>query len=327
MISHRLVLPSALVLASAVLLTACGDDSAPVSGAGAGTSDAPVQVMASFYPLQFVAEKVGGSAVSVANLTAPGAEPHDLELTPQQVAKLGSSELVLYLKDFQPAVDEAVAQQAGAAGFDVSTVTELRPAAEEDAEHDEAAGGEHADEAEGHPEHAGEGDPHVWLEPLRFASIADAVAKRLGEVRPAQAAAFTANAVALRADLVKLDGEFTEGLAKCERKELVTSHDAFGYLADAYGLEQVSLTGLTPEEEAAPATLAKVATFAREHGVTTIFFEDLVSPDVAKALADEVGAEAVQLTPLEGAPASGDYLTAMRDNLAKLRTALGCSGA
>ena len=311
---------AALSACACLALSACGGgstDAATTSTAGAASA-APaateqLQVATAFYPLEFLARRLCGDAATVENLTAPGAEPHDLELTPQQVARLGEADLVVYLAGFQPAVDEAVEQQAEDAGFDVSTVTELQP------------GYVPVEEGEAHEDEEGL-DPHVWLAPLRYADIADAVAERMGSLAPAQATVFTDRAAQLRGELETLDGEFTTGLATCEREQVVTSHNAFGYLASAYGLEQVSITGLTPEEEPSPGRLAQVTRYAEANGVTTIFFEELVSPAVAETLADEVGAEAVELSPLEGAPETGDYFTQMRANLTTLRTALGCTG-
>jgi zinc transport system substrate-binding protein len=192
-------------------------------------------------------------------------------------------------------------------------------------------GGEHGHEEEGHAEdeHAEDehasGDPHVWLDPVRLATIATAVADRLAEVDPDAAGDYRARAEELEDELTALDDELRTGLASCERREVVTSHDAFGYLADAYGLEQVAIAGLSPEDEASPRRLAEVAAQAEAAGVTTIFFEESVSPKVAESLAREVGATATVLSPLELAPESGNYLAAMRDNLARLRTALDCA--
>jgi len=298
------------LLLLALALTGCAADAAP---AASGPADR-LEVATAFYPLEFLAARLAGDAATVENLTAPGTEPHDLELTPQQVARLGEDDLVVYLRGFQPAVDTAVAQQAGDAAFDVTSVSPLQ-----DGYVPLEEGVEHADE---------EGlDPHVWLDPERFSALAGAVGARLGQLAPAQADAIAARTEQLRGELQALDGEFTRGLAQCERKELVTSHNAFGYLAQAYGLEQISITGLTPEQEPTPGRLAEVSTYAKQHGVTTIFFEELVSPAVAESLASEVGARAVELSPLEGAPESGDYLTQMRANLTTLQTALGCSPA
>lgn len=306
-------LPLALAL-TALAAAACGDTSSTAAATSASGSE-PLAVTVGFYPYEFVTSRVGGEDVEVTNLTAPGAEPHDLELSPQQVAELSDTDLVVYSEGFQPAVDEAVEQQAEDRALDVLDAVELIE-------------GEHSDEQEGEEAHAGEelaGDPHVWLDPTRLATIAGAVADSLGEIDPERADAFEQRALELTAELKELDSEMREGLSSCERTEIVTSHDAFGYLAAAYGLEQVSLTGLSPEDEASPKRLAEVATFAKENGVTTVFFEELVSPKVAESLASEVGAEARLLSPLEGPPESGDYLSAMRTNLDSLRTALGCA--
>jgi zinc transport system substrate-binding protein len=156
-------------------------------------------------------------------------------------------------------------------------------------------------------------------------ALADATAQRLAEASPGGAQAFAANAAALKGQLKALDEEFRTGLTGCARKEFVTSHNAFGYLARRYGLQQVAITGLTPEAEPSPKRLIEVAEFARDRKVTTIFFEELVSPKTAESLAREVGAKAQVLSPIEAAPESGDYFSAMRTNLAGLRAALSCS--
>ena len=287
------------LLAGALLLALTACSSAGTSGSGTAAAAAGperLEVVAGFYPLQFLAERVGGDAVRVEGLAPAGAEPHDLELGPQQVAGLSAADLVLYLQGFQPAVDDAVEQQAAGRALDAAAVEPLV-----------------------------DGDPHVWLDPARTSRLADAVAERLAAAAPASAAGFRERAAALRAELTALDAELRSGLATCERRELVTSHAAFGYLARAYGLTEVGITGLTPDEEPTPGRLAEVAELARSSGVTTIFFEETVSPKVAEALAAEVGAQAAVLSPLETRPEGGDYLTGMRAGLAALRTALGCS--
>ncbi|MEJ3746578.1 metal ABC transporter substrate-binding protein [Actinomycetes bacterium KLBMP 9797] len=316
--------PRILLAATAALtmtgLAACGND-----GADAAASGDKVGIVAAFYPLQFVAEKVGGDAVSVTNLTKPGAEPHDLELNPDQVAQLADAKLVVYLKGFQPAVDEAVEQQAKDKAFEASSAVTLLDAAADDHGHEGEATPSAKEEE--HEEATGGKDPHVWLDPTRLASIADKFAERLGQADPDHAADYTARAATLRSDLDKLDQEYAAGLKTCQRREIITSHTAFGYLADKYKLEQVGITGLTPEDEPSPQRLAAVATEAKEHGATTIFFETLVSPKVAETIAKEVGAKTAVLDPLEGLQpgSTGDYFSVMRENLTTLRTALGCS--
>ena len=315
---------AALLAVSATAGCGAGD------AAGAGGGDKP-QVVTAFYPLEFLSREIGGDAVSVSNLTKPGAEPHDVELNPRQVGSISEATLVVYLKGFQPAVDAAVAQEAGKA-FDAASVVELLPATagpdheragETGAGHDEAG----AEEA-GHEEEAADGakDPHVWLDPTRFATIAGAVGEQLATADPDHAADHRARAAALRTRLNELDAEFAAKLKTCERREIVTSHTAFNYLARRYDLTEIGITGVSPETEPSPQRLAEVTAEAREHGATTIFFETLVSPKVAETIAREVGATTAVLDPLEGLNEPGaDYFSVMRANLAALTGALGCT--
>jgi zinc transport system substrate-binding protein len=307
-VSPRVI--SLLAAASLVLVAgACSSDK-PAASSG------KTNVVVAFYPLQFLAERIGGDQVTVTNLTKPGAEPHDLELAPQQVSAIQDAGLVLYLAGFQPAVDEAIDQEAKDHALDVATVQPLNsapPGAEEE------SGGE---------QHANEGmDPHVWLDPVRFAAIADKVADRLVALDTAHAADFRTRLGALKGELTKLDGEFRTGLATCVRRDIVTSHAAFGYLAQRYNLTQIPITGLNPDEDPGPQRLQEVAALAKQKGVTTIFFETLVSPKISETLAKEVGAKAEVLDPIEGIEpgSSDDYLSVMRTDLATLRGALGCS--
>ena len=270
--------------------------------------------MTAFYPLEFLSSRIGGDAVTVSNLTKPGAEPHDVELNPRQVGDVAGAGLAVYLSGFQPAVDDAVEQNGGDHAFDAASSIKLLAASEAD-EH----GHEHAEES------ASGTDPHFWLDPTRLATVAEQTAVKLGEADPAHKADFTARAAALSTELKTLDGEFTSGLKTCERHELVTSHTAFHYLADRYGLTQIGITGIDPESEPSPQRLAAVAEEAKEHGATTIFFETLVSPKVAETLAREVGAQTAVLDPLEGlTDENADYFSVMRANLTALTTALGC---
>ncbi len=288
---------------------ACGDEASGLGGSGR------LEVVTAFYPLQFLSERVGADAVAVTQLTKPGAEPHDVELNPRQVADISDAGLVVYLKGFQPAVDEAVAQEAKDKSLDVSTAVELLPAEAHEEEH-----------VPGEPEHAeGTSDPHVWLDPVRFATIADKLAERLGQADPGRAAGYTERAATLHRELTELDAEYTKALKSCARREVVTSHTAFHYLADRYGLTEVGITGISPESEPSPQRLAEVAEQAKSTGTTTIFFETLVSPKVAETIAREVGARTAVLDPLEGlTEPDTDYFSVMRSNLTALTTALGC---
>jgi zinc transport system substrate-binding protein len=268
------------------------------------------RLVTAFYPLQFLSQRIGGPDVTVTDLTKPGAEPHDIELTARQVARISDAGLVVYLRGFQPAVDEAVAQEAAGRAFDATSMTPLLPLGES---------GENTGTTAGM-------DPHVWLDPVRFATIADRLGDRLAHADPAHAAGYTARARALHAGLDALDAEYRRQLRTCARREFVTSHSAFGYLASRYGLTQVGITGISPESEPSPRRLADAARAARATGTTTVFFETLVSPKVAETLAREVGATTAVLDPLEGLTEPGaDYFSVMRANLAALTKALGCT--
>jgi zinc transport system substrate-binding protein len=282
----RLIVILILTSAMASSLVGCGGT--------AGDDSGGERVVASFYPLAYAAEQIGGPAVDVENLTPPGAEPHDLEVSPRDVADLRSADLVLLLgRGFQPQLEDAtgtgdqVLRLLDTPGLDV-----------------------HAN-----------GDPHVWLDPVRYAEIVARIGTALG---------LPAAADRLEQRLHDLDGEFRAGLAHCERHEIVTSHEAFGYLAERYGLEQVAITGLSPEAEPDPGTLQDVVDLVRERGVTTIYFETLISPRIAETVARETGAKTAVLDPIEGlteeeAAHGDDYFRLMRKNLASLREGLGCS--
>ncbi|HLL67524.1 MAG TPA: metal ABC transporter substrate-binding protein [Micromonosporaceae bacterium] len=313
---HSLRTLGVTVLLASVLgsATACGSSSSAGSADG---GDKPIEVIAGFYPLRFIAERVGGDQVQVTNLTDPGAEPHDLELSPRQVADIGKAGLLIYLAGLQPELDAAVKSEAGDRAFDVATVEALRPAPPGAEEEEEHAGEEHANEGM---------DPHVWLDPTRFAAIVDALAGRLAAIDAEHAADFRSRAATLRGDLEALDREYTTGLANCQRRDIVTSHAAFGYLAQRYRLEQIPITGINAEGEAGPQQVTAVAELARQRGATTIFFETLVSPKLAETIANEVGAKTDVLDPIEGLKdgSAEDYLSIMRANLGRLRAALGC---
>jgi len=172
-------------------------------------------------------------------------------------------------------------------------------------------------------------DPHIWLDPINAQTVVSNIADTLIKADPGNEATYRANSDKVRADLGTLDDQYKEGLKSCKRKEIITSHAAFAYLAKRYGLVQVPLTGLSPEAEPSPARLQEIVQFAKDHNVKYIFFETLVEPKVSEVVAKEVGAQTLVLNPIEGltdaqVKAGADYMSIMRDNLANLKTALEC---
>lgn len=257
-------------------------------------SDHRRTVVASFYPLAWATEQVTGRGAKVVNLTPPGVEPHDVELTPSDVALIHDAELVVYVgSGFQPAVEGAVADRAGSS-LDVLD---------------------------------GAGDPHVWLDPVAFAGIVQRIASRAKQLglEPEAAGAVTSLVSRLRG----LDVQYRRGLEDCERRVVVTAHAAFGRLVRRYGLTEISLAGRTPESEPSPRDLERLVAEVRASRATTVFAEPLVSSRVAETVTRETDARVAMLDPIEGLSqerldAGEDYLSVMRSNLVALRQALGC---
>ena len=287
----RIVLFSVVLTVAAALVTGCG---------GPAGSENEKAVVAGFYPLAFAAEKIASAETIVENLTPSGAEPHDLELSPSDVRAVARAAYVLYLGEgFMPGLETAVEQREGRS-LDLLAGGDLQEARDE--------GGEIVR------------DPHIWLDPVRYAAMARAIGVELGQVESAER---------LARKLEGLDSEFRRGLAVCKRREIVTSHAAFGYLASRYGLEQVPLEGLSPEAEPSARGIADLVDRVETSGATTVFFETLVSPKLAETVAREAGVETAVLNPLEGLTddeiaAGEDYFSVMRSNLAALQKALGC---
>jgi zinc transport system substrate-binding protein len=294
-----------------VTLTGC-------SGSDASGSDGKLAVVASFYPLEFIAKTVGGDAVHVTPLTAPGVEPHDLELTPKQVGTIAEAKVVLFEKDLQPAVDEAVQQNAKDAGFDVAPAANL-----------EATGADFEEPGDGATSlDKGALDPHFWLDPVRYGDVITAVADRLAQADSGHADGYKQRADALKAQVSKLDGEYKSGLRTCKLNTFVTSHEAFAYLAKRYGLQMVGIAGFTPDAEPTPARIKEVQDIVHKEQVTTIFYEELVSPKVAESIARDVKVKTAVLSPIEGlsdANSKETYLSLMQANLQELRKANGCA--
>jgi zinc transport system substrate-binding protein len=269
-----------------------------------------VDVLTSFYPLQYVAERVGGEHVNVTNLTPAAADPHSIELSPARVREMGQADLVVYLSGMQPATDEALETSPPERLLDTAEAAGLE------------AGPNGAAAA---PSASTALDPHFWQDPTRLADVAQDIAINLADADPAHAADYTANADALVAELDTLDQDYRDGLAQCAGATLVVSHEAFGYLAERYDLVQVGISGIDPEAEPSPARLRAVRSVVQDDDVRTVFFEVITSPKVARALAEDLGIDSAKLDPIEGqADPDADYMDMMRENLAALEDGLVC---
>lgn len=287
----------------------------------AAEADARPEIVVSIYPLQYLVEQIGGDLVDITTVTPAGADPHSVELSPRQLRVFGEADAVVYLSGFQAPVDDAVTQREPRHVLDVAQVVNLQPLPPGAAdEHDGAQGAADGEEPDG-----GAVDPHFWLDPTLLASAALPVANLLAEVDPANGETYLGNAARLSTDLTGLDEEFAAGLADCTSDIVVTSHAAFGYLTERYGLRQVSVSGIDPEGEPSPARIREVRATIAELGVTAIFTEPLADPAVADTLAEDLGVDVGQLDPLDSHTDGPDYREVMRANLSALRAGLACT--
>ena len=346
-------LGAALVLAAG--MSACSAlKSESSSSASAPHTIAPgktLTVSTSFYPIQYLAEAIGGPLVKVSTVTPSNVEPHDFELSGKETAELSKADLIAYVPGFQPSLDKAVkevgsgptvvdlskpanlvhhegveeehehSEEASAGATD--TASAVATAQSSEAGHDDHGHAEHS-HAEGGEDHDGDLDPHFWLDPQRMIKVAETLESSFAQVDPANANDYKAGLDKLKTALTNLDTQYTKGLSSCQHKTFITSHAAFGYLADRYKLTQASISGIDPETEPSPAEMANIKSVVQSTGVKTIFTEELVSDAPAKAIAAETGAETSVLSPLESKPERGDYTDAMTSNLERLKGALVC---
>ncbi|MER7655944.1 metal ABC transporter substrate-binding protein [Streptomyces albidoflavus] len=330
--SIRIALTASAAALSLGVLSACG------GAESGGSADGKLAVTASFYPLEFLVEQIGGDHVDVTTLTGPGVEPHDLDITPRQTGQMSEADVLLYLRGLQPAVDKAVDQAGVKNTVDAADLTTLEAHGSSSGDgHDHAEGDGHdhgEEEGHDHAEEEGDGhdhgdsglDPHVWLDPVKYAEMADGVGEALQKADPDHAADYRKNTEALTGKLKKLDQNYRDGLKNTDTRTFITTHAAFGYLAERYGLDQESIAGVDPESEPSPARMKELQKIAAQEKVTTVFFETLASDRTAKVLAEDTGLRTGVLDPLEGITDKSqgdDYLEVMEANLAALKKALG----
>ena len=350
-----LMLAAGMSACSALKGESSSDASAPHTIAPGKT----LTVSTSFYPIQYLAESIGGKLVKVSTVTPSNVEPHDFELSGKETAELGKADIIAYVPGFQPSLDKAVKEVgSGPTVVDLSKPANLvhHEGVEEEHEHgeeatdgasatasaaataqaSEAGHDEHKDEHKdehGHDEHGHtegeEGhdsdlDPHFWLDPDRMIKVAEALEASFAQIDPANANDYKANLDKLKTALTGLDNQYKQGLSTCQHKTFITTHAAFGYMAERYGLTQASISGIDPETEPSPAEMANIKSVVEKTGGKTIFTEELVSDAPAKAIAAETGAETSVLSPLESKPERGDYTDAMTTNLERLKSAMVC---
>lgn len=317
------------------------------AAAGAAAKADKLDIKVSFYPMYEFTKNIVGDLADVETLIPAGVEPHDWEPTARDMAEISAADVLVYngagMEGWaQQVIDSAAGTRLVAVeaskGLDIMEgVEEEEDHHADEADHDHGAG-EHAEEAGhnhevgghadgGHDHDHGGLDPHVWLAPSLAIKEVRTIEAALAAASPENAAAFQTNSDAYIAKLEQLDQDIKAGLKDTKRKDFITQHAAFGYLAKEYGLTQVPIAGLSPEQEPSAAQMAKIVEFAKAHEVKTIFFETLVSSSVADTIAGELGAKSAVLNPIEGLTdedrrSNLDYLAIMRQNLEALKAAL-----
>lgn len=269
-----------------------------------------LSVVASFYPLYFISSEIGADIAGVRNITPAGEEPHEYEPTSGDIVAINNSALLVLNGEIEPWASDIIKNINSQQTFTITAgdglITETMV---------------HEGEAEA--------DPHIWLDPMLAAKMADNILKGFLKVDPSNEAHYIGSANKLKDRFYALDAKFKSELADCRTRNIITSHAAFAYLAKAYGLRQVAISGLSTESEPSAKELAEVAKFAKDNNIKYIFFESLVSPKLAETIASEVGAQTLVLNPLEGLTQheierGDDYINVMEANLANLRIALEC---
>ncbi|MFZ2026322.1 MAG: zinc ABC transporter substrate-binding protein [Microgenomates group bacterium] len=263
-----------------------------------------LKVTTSFYPLSYLVERIGGDAVFVTNLTPVGSEPHDFEPSTRDIALLEKQDLIVLSGGGLEGYADKIAQNINT---DKTTILLVGEQLMSDPK-----------------------DPHVWLDPVLYSKQAEVVGAALMKLDPINAKIYTKNMKELNEDLGELNNNFMKGLANCKQRSIVTSHNAFGYLAKRYDLKQVALSGLSPDEEPSSKTLTEITAFAKNNDIHYIFFEELVNPQIAETIANEIGAGTLVFSPLEGLTHDDvlegkTYLSVQRENLANLKIALDCA--
>lgn len=292
------------------------------TNSGSSAENAKIKVFTSFYPMYDFAGKIGGDKINLTNLVPAGTEPHDWEPTPKDIAAVEKADVLIYNGAGMEIWMDKVLKSVKNKNLIVVEAAKNIKLLENTEEHEEDGKEENESDHEDLLY-----DPHVWLNPMNAKKQMESIKEALIKVDPENKDFYQKNFEDNAAEFDKLNKEFADAVAGFARKDIIVSHEAFGYLCDAFGLQQVGIEGLSAESEPTPARMAEIARFARENNVKVIFFEELVSPKIAETIAKEVGAQTLMLNPLEGlseedVKAGKDYFTIMRDNLETLKKAL-----
>lgn len=325
---------SALLLVSSLALSGCSSNGTDKSSQDGKKDEGKIKVYTSFYPMYDFAKKVGGDKIDISNLVPAGTEPHDWEPTPQDLVKIGESDVFVYngagMEAWVEKVSENVKndkliQVEASKGIDLIKVEHEHE--HEGDGHEDKHDKEKAKHEDVHEHEHGQYDPHVWLNPQNAKKEMKNIKDAFVKADPKNSSYYEENFKKYSAEFDKLDSKYKTELSKTKKKDIIVSHEAFAYICNSYGLKQVGIEGLTPDSEPDAAKMAEITKFAKENNVKYIFFEELVSPKVSNTIAKEVGAKTEVLNPLEGLTQEQidkgeDYFSIMEANLDVLLKAL-----
>lgn len=305
------------ILIGIIILSAFLIAGSAVFSSRKNTHQNKLQIAASFYPLAEITEEIGKEKTSVITLTPAGAEPHDFNPDPEDRINLQQSKIFIYNgAGLEPWVSRVLPDLKNIELIDASKEIQLLSA------------GAEKNENENKDEKKTLYDPHFWLDPILMKKIVNTVSLKLVKIDPENKSFYKNNAAAYSEKLSNLDSEFRNGLMNCKKKEIITSHKAFAYLAARYEFTQIPIAGIS-EEEPSPARLSEIARIAKEKNIKYVFFETLVSPRLSETIAKETGAKTLVLNPVEGLTLEEkqqgkNYISIMRENLTNLKIALEC---
>ena len=299
------------------LLVACGDsqESTPAPNTDRLT------IAASFYPIAEIVQRVGGDDVQLLALTAPGVEPHDSELSAKQLDELSKSDIVFYIGGgFQPDLEKAIASLPKS-----TVVVDLLKSVDVIASEDDHS----KEKSDGHNHGNSDSDPHVWLDPANMVTMSEIVSQEIAKVQTDLTSSLTSRQSEYANELNEVGTLIDTTFASCERKELVSAHDAFTYFTKRANLIAVPISGVDPENEPSAKELEATAKVAQERNVTTVFFEEILPKAFADTVAQAIGASidsinAVETIPQSELDAGATYSSIMKSNITKISTALGC---
>lgn len=299
------------------------------------TVEGKLNVVTSFYPLYDFAQKIGGEHVNIVNLVPAGIESHDWSPKPRDMSNIAKADVFIYngagfegwVEDFLDSLKKESTLLVVEAIHDVELIEIGKEVHEEEGHEEEGHEEEGQEEGQEEEHDHGDVDPHAWISPLQAKVIAGTIKEHLIEADPTHKNDYETNYNLLADRLQQLHDQLTEIVKEAPKKELVVSHEAFGYIARDYGITQFGVMGLSPDSEPTVQRMKEITEYAKEHEIKYILFEELVSPKLAETLAQTLDIETLVLNPIEGlteeqAKANEDYFTIMKYNLTTIEKAL-----